>query len=214
VLSQAIHSLSYARKFASSRTAGTGALHERPSLERLIPSAGEPVAEDEGRDEPRPVRSVVRDDRVAGAWGVSGRLRSVRQRRQHTRAPGAAGVIRRRPADARGATAGETADLERRDGGCVPGGDRRLDLGLVLPGEPAERVDGDPSRHELAIPRDPVGEIRGDHVDTFAAADGVGGSEDGVDPIGLGRAPEPVRTARALDHGGRGYRRNEKHEND
>jgi hypothetical protein len=84
----------------------------------------------------------------------------------------------------------------------------------VLAGSAAERVDGDPSRDELAIARDPVGEIRSNDVDTFAATDSVADSEDRVDPIGLGRAPEPVGTARALDHGGSGDGRNQNRKQD
>ena len=47
----------------------------------------------------------------------------------------------------------------------------------------------DPPRDELAVPRDRVGEIRGDGVDTPAARHAVGPAEHGVDPVGLRRAP-------------------------
>jgi len=98
---------------------------------------GEVLAEDERRDEPDAVRRVVRNDGVARARSVARGPRRARQRRQHARTPRAAGVVRHRPADARRAASGKPAHLERRNRVRVPGGDRGLDLGLVLTGSAA-----------------------------------------------------------------------------
>ena len=116
MLSQPTHSLSYASELEAKRAANVGALQLRPSAERLIPSAGV-------------VRRRARASRsshvaCAASYATAGSLargaspagpRRRGQRRQDAGAPRAAGVGRRRPADARRAAVAEAADLEGRD---------------------------------------------------------------------------------------------------
>ena len=80
------------------------------------------------------------------------------------------------------------------------------------PGALVERVDGDPPRHELAVPRDRVRRIGGDGVDALAAGDRSVAAEHDVDAVGLRRALQPVGPRRSLDHGGADDRRRDQRE--
>ena len=181
-----------------------------------MPSAVKSLPSTSVDDEPRPVRRVVRDDRVARARRVARpELDAVVSAGRIARAPGAAGVVdvaqpipaappsrKRATWNVATAVAFQAATLGSTSVWCWPG---------AL----AERVDGDPPRDELAVRGDPVGGIGGHDVDALAAGDACP-LPPKTTSIRSAFAVPRSRSARrrALDHGGRGDRRSDEREHE
>jgi hypothetical protein len=82
------------------------------------------------------------------------------------------------------------ADLEDRDDRRPEGGRIRFDLGCVLAGRIAVRVDRGTSRDRLAVSPDAVEAVDGREVVAAAAGDDVSDGIDRLQPVGLTRSTD------------------------
>ena len=90
-------------------------------------------------------------------------------------------------------------DLERGDDRRSRRRAVRLDRGLVLAVVVHVRVDGEPSRHDLAVRGDAVARVGADDVDAGAAVDAVDAAERGLHAVGAAAGEHPVGGRRADD---------------